>query len=59
MQTVAELPHLTGSGSKLNGGVSDKRTSEEPDDFEDVMTLIIALEKVESWLFCRVVECVW
>ncbi|XP_075494566.1 uncharacterized protein LOC142532178 isoform X4 [Primulina tabacum] len=32
---------------------------EEFDDFEDVLTFIIALEKVESWLFSRIVESVW
>ncbi|XP_073314974.1 uncharacterized protein [Primulina huaijiensis] len=35
------------------------KPTEEFDDFEDVLTFIIALEKVESWLFSRIVESVW
>ncbi|XP_051122217.1 uncharacterized protein LOC127245404 [Andrographis paniculata] len=43
-QTAAELPHSEGA---------------ETDDWEDIMTFIIALEKVESWLFLRIIESVW
>ncbi|KAK6139154.1 hypothetical protein DH2020_027103 [Rehmannia glutinosa] len=49
-QTAAELPHSNVPGLKSNG---------ETDDWEDVLTLIIALEKVESWLFSRIVESIW
>ncbi|KAL2253738.1 uncharacterized protein LOC105168391 [Sesamum indicum] len=31
----------------------------ESDDWEDVLTFIIAVEKVEAWLFSRIVESVW
>ncbi|KAL0364304.1 UNVERIFIED_CONTAM: hypothetical protein Sangu_0528000 [Sesamum angustifolium] len=34
-------------------------STEESDDWEDVLTFIIALEKVEAWLFSRIVESVW
>ncbi|XP_073131137.1 uncharacterized protein [Henckelia pumila] len=38
---------------------ANTKPTEEFDDFEDVLTFIIALEKVESWLFSRIVESVW
>lgn len=47
-QIAAELP-------QSNRNVD----SPESDDLEDALTLLIALERVESWLFTRVVESVW
>ncbi|GER56424.1 hypothetical protein STAS_34152, partial [Striga asiatica] len=32
---------------------------QESDNCEDVLTMIIALEKIESWLFTRIVDSVW
>ncbi|XP_073021511.1 uncharacterized protein [Primulina eburnea] len=43
--------------SHMDGEIT--KPTEEFDDFEDVLTFIIALEKVESWLFSRIVESVW
>lgn len=45
-----DTPHTEGQQSK---------SIEESDDWEDVLTFLIALEKVESWLFSRIVESVW
>ncbi|XP_057811127.1 uncharacterized protein LOC131025404 [Salvia miltiorrhiza] len=71
-KTAAELSNCNISGSKTSGSWSeltskdsshlegDQSTSiNESDDKEDVSTFIIALEKVESWLFSRIVESLW
>ncbi|KAI9168962.1 hypothetical protein LWI28_004552 [Acer negundo] len=37
-----------------------KRNSmESPDDWEDPLTFIVALEKFEAWIFSRIIELVW
>ncbi|KAG6398727.1 hypothetical protein SASPL_140196 [Salvia splendens] len=71
-QTAAELSNCSRSESKSNGswsGLTSKDSSHlereqstsinESDDKEDVSTFIIALEKVESWLFSRIIESLW
>ncbi|XP_042024335.1 uncharacterized protein LOC121771582 [Salvia splendens] len=71
-QTAAELSNCNRSESKSNGswsGLTSEDSSQlegeqstsinESDDKEDVSTFIIALEKVESWLFSRIVESLW
>lgn len=68
-QTAAELSNWNRSGSKSNGSWSELTSShlegeqatsvDESDDKEDVSTFIIALEKVESWLFSRIIESLW
>ncbi|KAM0883763.1 hypothetical protein ACQ4PT_031417 [Festuca glaucescens] len=30
-----------------------------PDDWQETNTLLAALERIESWIFCRIVETVW
>jgi hypothetical protein len=30
-----------------------------PDDWQETSTLLAALEKIESWIFSRIVETVW
>nr|GEW50632.1 hypothetical protein [Tanacetum cinerariifolium] len=30
-----------------------------PDDWRDPQTFIVALEKVEAWMFSRIIESVW
>lgn len=56
-ETAAELSNFNGSLSDLTG----KRSTSfnESDDKEDVSTFIVALEKVESWLFSKIVESLW
>lgn len=45
---------------KSSPSVEDKSKSrEEFDDWEDPITFTIALEKVEAWIFSRIVESVW
>ncbi|EPS72150.1 hypothetical protein M569_02605, partial [Genlisea aurea] len=51
-QTAAELPYAASEGEK-------SKPLEESDDWEDILAFIIALEKVESWLFSRIVESLW
>lgn len=68
-KTASELPHSNGPGTKSNAagseltgkipGKSLDSLTKGSDDWEDVLTLIVALEKVESWLFSRIVESVW
>ncbi|KAK2636732.1 hypothetical protein Ddye_031524 [Dipteronia dyeriana] len=37
-----------------------KRNSmESPDDWEDPLTFIVALERFEAWIFSRIIELVW
>lgn len=42
----------TGNGSKSAQAVKD-------DDWHDPQTFIVALEKVEAWIFSRIVESIW
>lgn len=44
----------SGSGSKLN-----KNFLEFIDDWQETRTFTAALEKVESWIFSRIVESIW
>lgn len=30
-----------------------------PDDWQETVTVLAALEKIESWIFSRIVESVW
>ncbi|PIN05608.1 hypothetical protein CDL12_21856 [Handroanthus impetiginosus] len=53
-QIAAEVPHSNGPERKINGTKSNGS-----DDGDDVWTFITALEKVESWLFSRIVESIW
>ncbi|CAA0832674.1 Unknown protein [Striga hermonthica] len=52
-QIAAELPHLNGQRQQQSTPI------QESDNCEDVLTMIIALEKIESWLFTRIVDSVW
>ncbi|KAL3818676.1 hypothetical protein ACJIZ3_004581 [Penstemon smallii] len=71
-QIAAELPHSNGPKIKSNDlgpeltrknphkrDIEKSKLIQESDDWEDIMTFIIALEKLESWLFSRIVESVW
>ncbi|XP_012851123.1 PREDICTED: uncharacterized protein LOC105970845 [Erythranthe guttata] len=51
-QIATELPGLKIEEQK-------SKSTEESDDCEDILTFIMALEKIESWLFSRIVESVW
>ncbi|GFP95859.1 hypothetical protein PHJA_001730100 [Phtheirospermum japonicum] len=52
-QTAAELPDFNGTRQQKSKSIV------ESDDCEDVLTFIMAIEKVESWLFSRIAESVW
>ncbi|CAI9756355.1 unnamed protein product [Fraxinus pennsylvanica] len=73
-QAAAEMPSSDGSGIKSNStepGLTFKfldnsqmekeknKSIEELDDCEDILMFIIALEKIESWIFSRIVESIW
>lgn len=72
-QAAAEMPSFDGSGIKSNStepGLTfrfldnsrmekEKNKSNELDDCEDILMFIIALEKIESWIFSRIVESIW
>lgn len=66
-QTAAEFSNCSISGRNINSSGSESSHVEgeqstsvnESDDKEDVSAFIIALEKVESWLFSRIVESLW
>nr|AMP82933.1 GPT1 [Catalpa bungei] len=53
-QIAAEGPHSDGPERNITGAEPN-----ESADREDVWTFITAMEKVESWLFSRIVESVW
>ncbi|KAJ8753396.1 hypothetical protein K2173_019795 [Erythroxylum novogranatense] len=50
----ATLKWKGGSGNKLAGGFL-----QFSEDWQETRTFITALEKVESWMFSRIVESVW
>ncbi|XP_011071208.1 uncharacterized protein LOC105156693 isoform X1 [Sesamum indicum] len=56
-ELTGRLPHKRADFSHVEGDQS--KSNEEPEDWEDVWTFILALENVESWLFSRIVESVW
>ncbi|XP_024993313.1 uncharacterized protein LOC112527118 isoform X1 [Cynara cardunculus var. scolymus] len=54
-QTVGEPPILDANSTKKHKNGSKKVS----DDWQDPQTFIIALEKVEGWIFSRIIESVW
>lgn len=67
-QIAAELPNEPSKNSndgrlsdttRLKGKGHRSRSIDESDDLEDVLTFLIALERVEAWLFSRIVESIW
>lgn len=74
-QIAAELPHSNGRSINSSGVGHElsrsrsvdtahpegqrSKSIDESDDMEDVLTFLIALERVESWLFSRIVESIW
>jgi len=63
---------MNGGAKKLDGksmtmlwrnnsnGKQDKLAAMQmPDDWQETSTLLAALEKIESWMFSRIVETVW
>lgn len=67
-QIAAELPNEPSINSndgrlsdtaRLKGKGHRSQSIDESDDLEDVLTFLIALERVESWLFSRIVESIW
>ncbi|KAL8111651.1 hypothetical protein AgCh_019394 [Apium graveolens] len=62
-KTVGEMqlsdePHFKSRVGKNKSNGKGKSTKEF-DDWEDVVTFTTALEKVEAWIFSRIVESVW
>ncbi|KAK6116588.1 hypothetical protein DH2020_049694 [Rehmannia glutinosa] len=62
-QIAAELPYeperKRNERTWTDSSDVESKAIDEFDDWDDVSTFIIALEKVESWLFSRIVESVW
>lgn len=64
-QIAAELPNSNGVCINSNGVDTARpegrrsKSIDESDDMEDVLAFLIGLERVESWLFSRIVESVW
>ena len=54
---VVEMP----LPSSVNGGSRNgcNNTLESSDDWEDPQTFILVLEKIEAWIFSRIIESVW
>lgn len=63
-QAVAEMP-LSAGPSTRSGGSRNRYNKEEniaresSDDWEDPQTFILVLEKIEGWIFSRIIESVW
>ncbi|KAK4413238.1 hypothetical protein Salat_2736400 [Sesamum alatum] len=57
-ESTSKHPNKRVDSSHAEGQKSSS-IEESDDDWEDVLTFIIALEKVEAWLFSRIVESVW
>jgi hypothetical protein len=60
--------NMNGATKKLDGksmkmlwrnNSSHAKTGGMPDDWQETSTLLAALEKIESWIFSRIVETVW
>lgn len=45
--------------SNSNGKHARHTTMELPDDWQETTTILASLEKIESWIFSRIVESVW
>jgi hypothetical protein len=45
--------------SNSNGKHARQDIMQMPDDWHETGTLLAALEKIESWIFSRIVESVW
>ena len=45
--------------SKSSGKHARHTVMQLPDDWQETTTLLAALEKIESWIFSRIVESVW
>ncbi|KAJ1290172.1 hypothetical protein BS78_02G223200 [Paspalum vaginatum] len=45
--------------SNSNGNYASPNIMQLPDDWRETSTLLAALEKIESWIFSRIVESVW
>lgn len=62
-KTVGELRLSDGPCIKSSVGKNESngkgKSTEEFDDWEDPVTFTTALEKVEAWIFSRIVESVW
>ncbi|XP_062192589.1 uncharacterized protein LOC133896092 [Phragmites australis] len=72
-QAFAISPQLSMTTMNMNGGAqkldgksmtmlwknSSDTPMQMPDDWQETSTLLAALEKIESWIFSRIVETVW
>ncbi|WVZ65374.1 hypothetical protein U9M48_014749 [Paspalum notatum var. saurae] len=45
--------------SNSNGNYARPNIMQLPDDWRETSTLLAALEKIESWIFSRIIESVW
>jgi len=45
--------------NNFNGMQTKLAAMQMPDDWQETSTLLAALEKIESWIFSRIVETVW
>lgn len=45
--------------SNSNGKHARQNIMQMPDDWRETGTLLAALEKIECWIFSRIVESVW
>jgi hypothetical protein len=45
--------------SNSNGKHARHTITQLPDDWQETATVLAALEKIESWIFSRIVESVW
>lgn len=47
------------NGESMTGGTQKQSWKKVSDDWRDPQTFIVALEKVEGWIFSRIIESVW
>jgi hypothetical protein len=45
--------------SNSNGNLARQDIMQMPDDWRETGTVLAVLEKIESWIFSRIVESVW
>lgn len=63
-QAVVEMPLSAGPSTRSGGGRNrynkeENNARESSDDWEDPQTFILVLEKIEGWIFSRIIESVW
>lgn len=56
---LSALPSSVSGGGRNGCNKEENNAIESSDDWEDPQTFILVLEKIEAWIFSRIIESVW